>query len=513
MVSLTGDRQAAARLLDAVISVSRELRLRDVLQRIVGYACGLVDARYGALGIGGPDRDEVIYHGLDDGEQLGFPPDPPFLGVPLRIQDEVIGNLYVAGKLDGGEFTEADQENLTALGTAAGIAVENARMYERGRQRERWLQASNEITAALLDGTGADDELRLVTERARAVADTPVAAIAVAHREDPGTLVFRAIDGLGAASQDLVGETIDVATTASGRVFSSGQPLLLDQYGDAASVWQDEHNGGAPPLLRKLGAAAIVPLAAGDQTLGVLLLIKLRGEQPFGAADLELLQNFAAHAALTLQYAKARADQRRLAVFEERDRIAGDMQDLVIGRLFDISIGLQGMATLVEPGVRRRIWGLIDELDGTIREVRRSIFSLQDHVNPVRESAASLVDALGRIVAQAAEALGFEPMVSLGDTLDSVVPQRIRADLLATVREALSNVARHAKANTVSVTVWATDSELTLIVVDDGIGIAESRRRRSGLANLGKRAQRWGGSLTVERGDAGGTRLTWAVPF
>ncbi len=200
-------------------------------------------------------------------------------------------------------------------------------------------------------------------------------------------------------------------------------------------------------------------------------------------------------------------------MFEERDRIASDMQDLVIRRLFDISLGLQGLAPLVESKVWRRITNLVDNLDGTIREVRRSIFSLQDHVNPAGEGPAGLVDELGRIIVQAEEALGFEPLVSLDEKVDSLVPQRIRPDLLATAREALSNVARHAQATMASVTLGVGDGELTLTVVDDGLGIAESRDRSSGLANLARRAQRWGGGLTVKRGDAGGTRLTWTVPL
>lgn len=509
MVSLAGDRQAVAQLLDAVISSSRELRLREVLQRIVGYACVLTDAHSGALGVGEPGQEpvEVIHHGDD----VGFPPPEPALGTPLRIQDEVIGHLYVAGKT--GEFTDEDREHVAALGTAAAIAVENARMYDRGRQRERWLRASNEITTALLDGGDSGDELRLVTELARNVAGAPVAAIAVAHESDPGKLVFRVIDGLGEASQALIGETVDVATTASGIVFSTGEPLLLDHYGAAAATWQDKHNGGAPSLLHKMGAAAIVPLAAGEQTLGVLLLIKMRGEPPFTDGDLQLLRNFAGHAALALQYAKARADQRRLAVFEERDRIAGDMQDLVIRRLFDISLGLQGLAPLVDSKVWRRMASLVDELDGTIHDVRRSIFSLQDHVDAAAESRGSLLGELSKIIADAREALGFAPMVTLDEKADSLVPQRIQPDLLATAREALSNVARHARAATVSVTLCTEGGELTLTVVDDGVGIAESRSRSSGLANLGKRAQRWNGSLTVERIEAGGTRLTWTVPL
>jgi GAF domain-containing protein len=551
VVVLTADRQTSSRLLDAVISVSQNLRLREVLQGILGYACELVDARYGALGVTGQDNRivDVIFQGVDDEQHaaigrsplgrgvlgdliahpepirlaavaehpraFGFPPNHPpmasFLGVPLKIRDEVFGNLYVAEKLGGGEFTEEDQHTLATLGTAAGIAVDNARMYEWTQQRERWLAASNEITTALLGDAHPTDELKLITERAKSIAGAPAAAIALPDEEDQTKLVFEVVDGLGPASDRLVGTTIDVDSTASGIVYSSGKPLLLDQYGDAAATWQEEHKGSAPQLLQALGSAAIVPLAAGDQTLGVLLLIRLRGEPPFGEPDLELLRNFAAHAAIALQYAKARADQRRLAVFEDRDRIATDMQDLVISRLFDIGLGLQGMAKLVPGDVRRRVATLVDELDETIRNLRRSIFSLQDEEDP--ESAGTLDDAVLRTASQAIDALGFEPRILLHSPLDSAVPQRIRPDLLATLRESLSNVAKHAFATKVTVELEIVAGLLTVSVVDDGIGIDEYRERNSGLGNLGRRARKWGGDFTVEPGDDGGTRLNWTVPL
>ncbi|MFL6141495.1 MAG: GAF domain-containing sensor histidine kinase [Labedaea sp.] len=550
---LTGNRQVSARLLDAVISISRDLRLRDVLQRIVGYACDLVDARYGALGVAGPNGSlvDVVYQGLDQRAMaaignpprgtgllgalirhpmpirlndltehptaVGFPPNHPqmrtFLGVPLLIGDEVFGTLYVTEKGGGGEFTEEDQDILLALAEAAGVAVDNARMFERTRQREIWVQASNEITSALLAETTPTDELQLITERVRSVAGAPIAAIALPHEAERGKLVFKVVDGLGWANNGLVGSTIDIATTASGVVFSTGSPLLLDSYGDAAATWQDTHNGGAPPVLRELGSAAIVPLAAGEQILGVLLLVKMRGEAPFGEPDLELLQNFAAHAALALRYAKARSDQRKLAVFEDRDRIAGDMQNVVIRRLFDIGLGLEGVSRLVPPALRNRISGLVDDLDGTIRDLRHSIFSLQAGLDPDQELPGTLNEAVLRIIGEAADALGFEPRVGLAGSLDSVVPQRFQPDLLATLREALANVARHAQASSVSVQLRVADGELTMDVLDDGIGIPLDRERNSGLANLTRRAERWGGNLAVAPGGGGGTRLTWTVPL
>jgi len=437
-----------------------------------------------------------------------------FLGVPLVIREEVFGTLYVTEKRSGGSFTDEDQSTLTTLATAAGIAVDNARMFERTRQRERWLQGSNEITTALLaEPSDPVDELQVVTAQARAVAGAPIAAIALPHEQDTGKLVFKVLDGLGWASDSLVGSTIDIATTASGLVYTSGEALLMDSYGDRAAKWQFAHHGSAPPILDELGSAAIVPLAAGEQILGVLLLIKMRGETPFGEPDLELLQNFAAHAALALQYAKARADQRRLAVFEDRDRIAGDMQSLVIRRLFNIGLGLESLSRLVQPDLRRRVAGMVEDLDATIRDLRHSIFSLQEHLNAERESPGSLDETLLRTIGQAADALGFEPRVGLSGSLDAVVPERIRPDLLATLREALANVARHAQATAVSVQLRVAEGELTLDVLDDGVGIPADRDRSSGLANLRRRAGRWGGNLTVEPGGGGGTRLTWTVPL
>lgn len=544
-------RRARMRLIDAVISVSRDLRPQDILERIVGYACELTDARYGALDLVGADHNlvDVIYHGANETTQAkigdtltghdlldqllehpapirvsdltahpawsGLPPYHPqtraFLGVPLTVRDEVLGTLYVTEKRAGGGFTDEDEEALVALATAAGTALENARLLERSRQRERWLRASNEITAALLADTPAADELRLVTQRARTIAGTPIAAIALPDERDPGKLVFRVVDSPDTRAESLTGIGLDVATTASGMVFTTGEPLLIRDYGDWAAKWHADRGGEPPAHLRELGSAAIVPLAAGEETLGVLLLGKLRDETPFDESDLALLQNFSAHAALALRNAKARADQRRLAVIEDRDRIAGHMQDLVIRRLFDIGLNLQSVARLVRSDLRRQVVALVDDLDDTIRDLRHSIFSLQ---NPTEELPSSLDEAIEHTARHATDALGYPPHLDVTTPLEPVVPERIRPDLLATLREALSNVARHARATEVSVRLRVDEGRrLTLEVVDNGIGIPAVRERNSGLASLDRRATRIGGRLTIGPGSHGGTRLVWTVPM
>ncbi|HEU5470857.1 MAG TPA: ATP-binding protein [Actinophytocola sp.] len=500
VVPLAAERRANTRLLDAVISISRDLRLEEVLRSVAGYACELVGARHATLHVAGLDP---VHHG--DPNEAGSAE----LTVALDSGGEPLGTLRVRG----GPFRPEDEADLRALAGAAGIAVDNARRYARSRQRERWLQASNEITAMLLAEEHPGGELQLITGRARTVAEAPIAAIAVAHEHDPDKLVFKVVDTPGGIGDSLVGSAVDMATTASGVVYSSGEPLLLDTYGDAAANWQEKYNGGAPPVLRDLGSAAIVPLAAGESILGVLLVIRFRGEPLFGDPDLELLRNFAAHAALAMRYANARADQRRLAVFEDRDRIAGDMQDVVIRRLFDIGLGLQGVNRLVQPALRARISGLVDDLDGTIRDLRHSIFSLRNHSAAEGEQPGGLSEEVLRVIAQATDTLGFEPRVGLTGAVDGAVPADIRPDLLATLREALANVARHARASEVHVELRIEPDALTLHVLDDGIGIPAVRARSSGLANLDRRAQRWGGSMTVGPSGGGGTRLTWTVPL
>ena len=551
MVPVRGDPpgQHNSALLHAVVDVVSNLRVRDVLQRIVEYGCDLVDARYGALGVLGPDGDLTgfVWHGFEpEHEQLGATPSgrgllqevttlaeplrladltdhrrsfgfpvghPPmrtFLGVPLRVGDEVYGNLYLTEKRDGGEFTAQDEELLVALATSAGIAVENARLYERSQRRERWLAASNEITRALLSGVDSDDGLRLVTERARTVSDAPIAGLALPHPDRDDTLVFEVVDGLGAVNEMLAGATVDMATSASGAVFSSGEAILLQHYGDAAAAWQASRGLEAPAELKELDSAAIVPLAAGDDTLGVLLLCKRRGDVPFAEDDLELLRSFAAYAAIALKYAEGQASRQRLALLEERDRIASDLHDVVIQRLFAVGLGLAGLEQEVGAEVRGRVSGYVDDLDQAMTDMRRSIFSLQD---PQAERSMSLRSELLRVIEQATAPAGVRPRIALDGPIDTMVDGGVRLDLLATAREALSNVVRHASATTVTVRLAVSVDLLALDVVDDGVGLPVGSRRSSGLANLAKRAARWGGRCTVADGAGGGTHLRWAVPL
>jgi signal transduction histidine kinase len=378
--------------------------------------------------------------------------------------------------------------------------------------QEAWLRAAVEITSTLLTSTDPGGALRLVAERARQLAGAPAAAIALPDESRPGNLVFDVVDGAGMDAERLTGHSVPIAETGSGLVFRTGKAHIFRDYGIHVTSRSDDPGLAFPPKVRHLDCALAVPLAFGTDVLGVLVLSRFAGDPLFTEEDLRMTEMFAGQATLAVQIARGEEDRRRLAVFTDRDRIARDLHDVVIQRLFAIGLGLQSVRqTTAGTPVADRVAGLITDLDQTIRDIRRSIFSLHDTAAPTGGLRADLIAAVG----EASAALGFQPRLGFDGPLDSAVPDPIRADLLACLREALSNTARHAEAHAVSVEV-AVDKAgrgLSLEVVDDGVGLPPQRIRHSGLANLADRASRWGGTLALEASAAGGVRLHWAVPL
>lgn len=244
------------------------------------------------------------------------------------------------------------------------------------RQRETWLRAANELTGALLSGHPGVEALRLVAHSAAEVSGAPFVTVALPEA-DGERLVFEVVDNPAAAH--IIGKHITVRNSLIGEVFSSAEPLIVADIWEAANQRDIDWGGGPPAQLKKLESTIMVPLTAGKTVVGVLMIARGRGQAPFGESDLEMVQAFAGHAALAIEFARAQQDRERLAVFEERDRIARDLHDQVIQRLFTIGLGLQGLTRLVtKPEVNRRIAGFADELDQTIREIRRTIFALQE---------------------------------------------------------------------------------------------------------------------------------------
>jgi signal transduction histidine kinase len=417
----------------------------------------------------------------------------------------VFGNLYLTEKSDGADFTEEDQDIVVALAAAAAVAVENARLFEQTQRREQWLQASTEITARLLSGADQRQTLQLVADRAGSITDAHLVTVALAGN-DPDRLAVEV--AAGHAAGQLVGLMMPVEGSLAGRVHTSGQPELVP---DLAAAEAGTGQPDLTPVLRKeLGPAIMVPLIAGEHTLGVLTVARAAGAPAFVDAELRMAAAFAGHAALAVEFGRAQADRDRLLVFEDRDRIARDLHDLVIQRLFAIGLGLQGTTRLTtRPEVAARLKGFVADLDETIADVRRTIFELQSE--PAQEATSVRAQILAA-AEDARDALGFEPHVRFGGPIDSLLDGDAAADLIGTLREALSNTARHAHAGTVQVGVSADPATggVELVVADDGTGIDPAQTRRSGLANLAERAQRHGGTLDVDSGPSG-TTLTWRI--
>ena len=495
---MDGNVSTEQRVLDVVLSFAEVDTLPALLRHTVESACDLIGASYGALAVINTHRELTEFTAHHDGQVQITSGDPrsiglaDFLGAPIKVHDETFGNLFLSGKA---EFSNQDRDILTALATAAGSAVEHLDRYEQTRKREVWLRAAAEVTTNLLMGTNGRDALYLVAKTARTTANADFAAVVLPDHN--GDLVIEVTDG---GTYDAEGMRVPKEGTVTYRVYESGQ-------GECHA----EGKVSAVP-----GPCAVVPLKVGKRTIGVLILSRPSTESGFD--DPDLIEAFAAQAALVFEFTRARGDTERLAVLEDRDRIARDLHDLVIQRLFGLGLGLQGLTgTSVKPQVAERISGFVEEVDRTIREIRRTIFSLQEPP----AGGTSLRGQLLNVVHEAAQLLGFEPDVSLEGPLDTVVPDQVRPDLLATLREALTNVVRHARAKhvAVAVSVDRTVTSLELMVKDDGRGLpladdsGGAPHHTGGLANMAARARRHHGDCAVDSIPGAGVSITWFVPL
>ncbi|WP_240755714.1 GAF domain-containing sensor histidine kinase [Nocardioides iriomotensis] len=530
-------------LLDAVVALTGDHSLESVLRRITETAAQLVGARYVALGVLGSATDRrleaFVTYGLDheeraaigdlprgrgllgliidrpepvrlhdiadDPRSFGFPAHHPpmhsFLGVPIRIRDKVYGNLYLTEKLDGCDFTEQDEAVVVALAAAAGVAIDNARLHEDGARRERWLEATAEITARVVRPDGHETALQTVADRARELAGAAVASVVLAAADD--RLELDVISGI----EDRFKPTGRLTTKSSLTrfVIETGQSLVVEDLRDDPRVDPDLLDREGWP---SLGPAIVVPLRAAEGVVGALFLAWAPGGMAdLQAVDIRLPQAFAEQAALALEVARARKVHERLAVFEDRDRIARDLHDLVIQRLFAIGLGLEGSIRMVrEPEVAQRITRAVDDVDATIKEIRHSIFALgAPSTSPdVRQTCQDLVD-------RAAASLKFRPTLEFSGPVQSVIDDAVSGQVAAVLGEALSNVVRHAQASSVRVTLAVDDDRVELVVVDDGCGF-DAVDISSGLGNLRERAEALGGRCTVQSVPGRGTAVRWSVP-
>lgn len=513
----TGARDRDRGLFSAVVAVAAGLELNSTLRRIVQAAVDLSDARYGALGVIGPHGrvsdfihvgmdtdtvsdigdlprglgvlgllidhpvplriDDLSSHPSSSGFPTGHPPMTSFLGVPVRVRGRVFGNLYLTEKRNGAHFTGEDEHTVTALAAAAAVAIENARLFEHTRLRGRVMRAITEIDKAVLTGASTDEILAMIAAEARTLTGARLAAVALPDSPDAATFRVEIVN----------------------RDESYDGPSCLDAPCDEMT---------APPFD---GTVITLPLRTPDVTLGALYLVWHDGAMGLDDDVREVAEGFAVQATVNVVLAEARREQERLMVYEDRDRIARDLHDLVIQRLFATGMQLQGANRFdgVPPEVRERISRAVDDLDETIREIRQTIFALHE---PVDGASDTVRGRVSREASQSGALLGFTPVVRFVGPVDSLVPPETLEHLVAVLREALTNAAKHASASRVEVLVEVQSGWLLAAVTDDGIGLGDSGRR-SGLANIASRALTLGGESSVERvGDSGGTRLTWRVP-
>jgi signal transduction histidine kinase len=542
LATVRSSRDRVGQLLEAVVGIGSGLDLEQALTRIVRAAATLVDARYGALGVIGGDQrlarfitvglsqeeidaigpypeglgllGELIRHPVplrtDDlathPQSYGFPANHPpmhsFLGVPVRVRDEVFGNLYLTEKKGGAPFDADDEAVVTALAAAAGVAIDNARLYDDSRRRQQWLEITAELTRGLLSGQDADDVLAYFVQRVRSFAQADLVVLAQPHGDDDGELLVVAADG-GAAAQQVRGATFGLEDSLIGAVFTSAEQTL------AADVATDPRSSA--DRVPGMGPALVLPVGAAGQVRGVLAVSRLSGAEQFDSSVVDLLAELALQAAVVLELAQRRRDTELLSLYADRDRIGRDLHDLAIQRLFALSMSLQGAYKITEkPAVAKRLAQGIADLDDTIKVIRSTIFALNAH--ELDEESPSVRSGVVEVCEQATAVLGFPPAVRFTGPVDTLVTDETGEQVLAVLREALSNVARHAKASSVDVGLAADGVAVTLTVTDDGVGIAPGGRR-SGLANQSERAVQLGGSCTVEPGASEGTVLTWTVPL
>ena len=525
-------------LLKAITAVSTGLDLERTLHHIVETAARLLDARYAALGVldNSGKVDQFVYTGIDDATataigqppcgagvlgvvidrdeplrlddisahpaSAGFPPHHPmmrsFLGVPVRVRGEVFGRLYVADKSTG-TFNEQDETVLLALAGAAGVAVGNARLYQQAVRRERWLEATGEVVTELLAGGDSERALELVATRALELTGADTAMIVLpSDPETGGSTVtdLRIAACVGNGAESLVDWMLPVDGSTIGAVFSDHLPRNVPALAFEPQSFESI-----------LGPAVASPLRFGKSLTGVLVTVRASGSAAFDQDDARLVAKFADHAALALREAERQAAQRKSEVFAERDRIARDLHDHVIQRLFGIGLSmLTTKRSARPPAVVARIGMHMEDMQQVVREIRAAIFDLQ--IDPA--GGANLRTVLKKVITELTENASLHTAVRMTGPLD-LMPADVAQNVEAAVREAVSNAVRHSHATELTVTI-SVNGDVVIDVTDNGVGIPAAVAQ-SGLHNLRTRAAALDGTFSVGARAEGGTRLVWMAPL
>jgi signal transduction histidine kinase len=496
-------------LLDANRHIVERLDLPSTLRAVVEAGAGLVGARSGVLEVVGDEEATVRF----DADPLD--PDPghvtPALGtagaerpdllvLPVVVRGTVYGRLVLSRPVRS-RFTAEDEEFLVALTATAGVAIDNARLFDDARRREQWTTAIAEISAALLADTELEDVLTMIIDRVASFVDADLVCVAVPTSSAD---LIRISVATGAVADGVRGREIAVHGTLAGRAMRDGRSVASDDPVETRLL------DGQPPL----GPSIAIPLRTPGKELGALLVSRRPGTAPFSRAELTMADEFGRQTSVALAVSRGRRDRHRLELAEDRSRIARDLHDNVIQRLFASGLALQGIAPTVPAGLRPRIEEQVDAIDAAIGDIRTAVFALG---SVARVQTPTTRDRLLEVVGEIAPALAVTPRITFSGPVDLDVHGALGDDVVAVVRESLTNVARHAPDASSHVTVAVTagpvdDGTVSVVVDDDGPGPGEPHRR-GGTANLAVRAHLRGGTFRIGGGPDGGTRVSWTTPL
>jgi signal transduction histidine kinase len=533
-------------LFAAGLAVTSELTLDALLHRLVETAAELTGARYAALGVidaSGTKLEQFVTHGIDDGlraeigapprgrgilgvliseakplrlhdlaedpRAVGFPPGHPpmrtFLGVPIVLRGVAYGNLYLTEKHGGEDFTEEDEELLTLLAGQAGVAIENARLFEASTRWSRQLQSLNEVGNALATETDLEKLLDLIVRRLRELLEARIVALALPVGDDE--LRFAAV--AGARAEDLIGSTISRSESKSGAVLARRRSERIDSVMDDPEVHQE--------TTRRLAARTgmWIPLIARDQAIGVLEIHdKESADARFSHDDFRLAETFAARAAVAVELSQRVASDalRRVvtAQEQERRRLARELHDETGQALTSILLGLKPLdEALAGQPAGAALAELRELVVSALQDVRRLAVELR----PAVLDDFGLVPALERLTASFAEQSGIR--IDFHSTLrETRLGSDVESSLYRVVQEALTNIVKHADAKNVSVSVVRRGSGVAAVIEDDGAGFDPRavREEAIGIVGMRERLALLDGRLEIESRKGAGTTVVAEVP-
>ncbi|WP_434085110.1 GAF domain-containing protein [Mycobacterium paraterrae] len=522
-------------LLRAITGIGAHLDTHSTLKSVITEAMKLTGCRYGAVATRDADENLTAFvhsgRGTDTPTGKGligvvwrqsspirlddlsahpaaaqapedFPDMRAFLGVPITLQGNVFSGLYLTDDRPGWVFSESHEVAVRIFASAAAVAIDNARLFERSERRADWLLSSRGVITELLLGAQSTrlplqliaTELQKLSHAEQAIVLTP--SDADLPPEEIETLIVSA--AVGVHADEVIGQEIPVDRSTTGHVFRTGEALITESFRYPIPAFTDAGER----------SAIVMPLRYERTVKGVIAVARGRSETPFDSSYLDLVGDFASHAALALALAAKGENSRELSILADRERIAHDLHDYVIQRLFAIGLDVQGtIARVRSPELVARLDRTIDDLQTTIEDIRNTIFQLQTPATgdggfrrKIQQTVADLTE--NREITTTLHMSG--PMTAV----DSQLAQHAEA----VVAEAVSNAVRHSGAKHLNIKIAVAD-DLCIDVVDDGCGIPEKNQRRSGLANLQRRAEQVGGVCAISTPATGGTAIHWAAPL